>query len=91
MQNGKRQNQPRPRDESALPQPIDPAAKTLPGEYDAQMVEHVRMFTSLMEGRKVSRPEVLKMLTRAEKKRQHSIGAREKIDYRGREQNKDST
>ncbi len=91
MQNGKRQNQPRPRDESELPQPVDPPAKTLPGEYDAQMVEHVRMFTSLMEGRKVSRPEVLKMLTRAEKKRQHSIGDSEKIEYRVREQKKNST
>ena len=49
------------------------------------------MFTSLMEGRKISRPEVVKMLARAEKKRQHSIGASEKIEYRVRELNKDST
>lgn len=91
MQNGKRQNQPRPHDEGEDPQSADPSAKALPGGYDAQMVEHVRMFTSLMEGRKVSRPEVLKMLTRAKKKRQHSIGDGEKTAYRVRDLNKDSS
>jgi hypothetical protein len=58
--------------------------------YDAAMVEHVRMTTSLLEGRKVSRREILEMLARAEKK-QHSIGGSEKTEYRARDLNENSS
>lgn len=43
------------------------------------MLNHVRMVTSLIEGRRVSAGEILKMLSRV--LRQHSIGRRKKIDY----------
>jgi len=46
---------------------------------DAQMVGYVRMVTSLIEGWRVSRDEVVQMLERA--MRQHSIVRRRKIDY----------
>jgi hypothetical protein len=43
------------------------------------MVEHVRVVVSLIEGRRVSRGEVLEMLERV--LRQHSLGRRRKIDH----------
>lgn len=43
------------------------------------MVEYVRMVTSLIEGRRVSLDEILKMLSRV--LRQHSIGRRKRIEY----------
>jgi hypothetical protein len=49
------------------------------GEWNAGMVEHVRMVTSLIEGRRVSLAETLRMLRRA--LRQHSLGRRRRIDY----------
>jgi hypothetical protein len=49
-----------------------------PGGWPELMVEHVRMVSSLMEGRRVSRREVLEMLARV--LRQHTIGRRTKID-----------
>ena len=48
-------------------------------KLDAAIVEHVRMVTSLLEGRKVSREEVVEMLKRT--MRQHSIGREKRIDY----------
>jgi hypothetical protein len=42
------------------------------------MVEHVRMVASLIEGRQVSRRQVLEMLARV--LRQLTIGRRRKID-----------
>jgi hypothetical protein len=47
--------------------------------FDANMVRHVRMVTSLIEGRRVSVDEILEMLARAV--RQHSIARRKRIDY----------
>ncbi len=44
-----------------------------------QLVEHVRMVTSLIEEREVSLKEILEMLTNV--LRQHSIGRRKRIDY----------
>lgn len=44
---------------------------------DEAMVEHVRMVTSLIEGRQVGRKEILAMLRKV--LRQHSIGERGKI------------
>ncbi len=67
-----------------------PAEPMPSSEYDEKMVEHVRMATSMFEGRKVSRQEVLKMLA-AEKKRQHSIGDGGKVDYGARDLNENSS
>ena len=47
--------------------------------WNASMVEHVRMVSSLIEGRRVSRQEVLEMLARV--LRQHSMGRRKRIDH----------
>jgi len=87
MQNGKRQQR-----RATGNGGKDVVAEQEQAEGDnAQMVEHVRMVTSLLEGRKVSRQEVLKMLARAKEKRQHSIGGDENTEYRARDQNKDSS
>lgn len=48
-------------------------------EFDGEMVEHVRMVTSLIEGRPVSRDEVLDMLRRTV--RQHRMAREKRIDY----------
>jgi hypothetical protein len=48
-------------------------------KFDAGMVEHVRMVTSLIEGRRVSRDEIFQMLKRT--MRQHRIGRERRIDY----------
>jgi hypothetical protein len=58
--------------------------------YDETIVEHVRMVTGLIEGRKVSRQEVLEMLAR-EEKRQQGIGGSEKTGYRARDLTEDSS
>lgn len=71
LQNGKRRSAVRPTDP-----PKDPPEG--PGGWPELMVEHVRMVSSLMEGRRVSRREVLEMLARV--LRQHTIGRRTKID-----------
>jgi hypothetical protein len=42
------------------------------------MVEYVRMVASLIEGRRISRGQVLRMLAR--KMRQHTMGRRRRID-----------
>jgi len=85
MQNGKRQ---RCGKESAAAPGAAAAASV--GRYDEKMVEHVRMVTSLFEGRKVSRQEVLEMLAR-EAKRQQGIGGDEKTEYRARDLTEDSS
>lgn len=81
MHNGNRKRKEKPRPSRAEP----PTAS-----YDEAMIEHVRMTTSLFEGRKVSRREVLEMLER-EKKRQQGIHEDEKTDYPARELTEDSS
>lgn len=49
------------------------------GKWNVQIVEHVRMVTSLVEERKVSLDETLKMLAKV--LRQHSIGRGKRIEY----------
>ena len=70
----------------------EPERTSLPGsgkgEWDAGIVAHVRMVTSLIEARRVSRDEILKMLARA--LRQHSLGRVRRIDYIVRQLNKAS-
>lgn len=70
IQNGKRRRQEREPEKH-------PAADA--GKWNAQLVEHVRMVTSLIEERKVRLDEILKMLAKV--LRQHSIGRRKRIDY----------
>jgi hypothetical protein len=48
-------------------------------EFDAGMVKYVHMVTSLIEGREVSRDEILQMLRRV--MRQHSLNTERRIDY----------
>ena len=48
-------------------------------EVGAAMVSYVRLTTSLIEGRRVGRDEILALLERVV--RQHSFGRREKTDY----------
>lgn len=73
VQNGKR----RQKGGRAPDTPGEPKAGA--GELKAQIVEHVRMAASLIEGRRVSREEILKMLARA--LRQRSLVRRRRIDY----------
>ena len=91
MQNGKRKRQQRPSEGAERSsQPDGSAAKVLHGGYDAKMVEHVRMVTSMIEGRKVSRQEILRMLAE-EEMRQHSIGGGGKSEYLAPDPKKDSS
>jgi hypothetical protein len=68
IQNGKR---------NAPAKPSQPEQDSSP--WKAPMVEHVRMVSSLIEGRRVSRKEILEMLERV--LRQHTIGRRKRIDH----------
>jgi hypothetical protein len=71
IQNGKRR---------AAVCPTDPPKVPIgePGGWSEAMLEHVRMVSSLIEGRRVSRRETLEMLERV--LRQHSMCRRTKID-----------
>ena len=57
------------------------------GPVDEEMMDHLQMVTSLIEGRDVTREEIETMA--AELLRQHSIGQRRGIDYLVEELNKD--
>jgi hypothetical protein len=58
--------------------PRAPAPRRPTAQWNPAMVEHVRMVSSLIEGRRVSRRQVLAMLARV--LRQLTIGRRRKID-----------
>lgn len=58
--------------------PVGPAKAPIP-PWSARMVEHVRMVSSLIEGRRVSVEEILGMLARV--LRQHSMVRRRRIDH----------
>jgi hypothetical protein len=75
-------NQRRPRKYCA-PEPPSERPQVLasprrPAQWNRLMVEHVRMVASLIEGRRVSRRQVLAMLEKV--LRQHTICRRRKID-----------
>ena len=55
-----------------------PAPKLGSASWNEVMVEHVRMVSSLIEGRRVSREEILELLARV--LRQHTMCRRRKID-----------
>ena len=78
-QNGKRRKH-EAKPESATG-PEDKSAGAGPGEpeFDEGIVEHVRMVTGLIEGREVSREEVVEMLKRT--MRQPSLVREKRIDY----------
>ena len=93
MKNGKYRQRQKEAKVEKRPESREAAAPSGPvpaGGYDEKMVEHVRMATSLLEGRKVSRQEVLEMLAE-EEKRQHSIGHGERSDYGVRDLNENSS
>ena len=71
MQNGKRSQGEAPAD----------AHPPIPGspELPARMVSYVAMVASLIEGRRVSQEEIVRMWLRA--MRQHSMARRRRIDY----------
>jgi len=58
--------------------PGAPLAKGSSAKWNPPMVEHVRMVVSLIEGRRVSRRQVLAMLAKV--LRQHTMCRRRKID-----------
>jgi len=55
------------------------APKTSSAKKNPLIVDHVRMVVSLIEGRPISRRQVLRML--ATVLRQHTIGRRRQIDH----------
>lgn len=72
IQNGRRPRAEREPEETSRPDACQ-------GDWDGRMVEHIRMATSLIEGRRVILEEILKMLSRA--LRQHRLGRMRRIDY----------
>jgi hypothetical protein len=64
---------------ASAPRPLSvPAPKPRPVKWNPEIVEHVRVVVSLIEGRWVSRRQVLAML--GKNLRQHSMVRRRKID-----------
>jgi hypothetical protein len=61
------------------PMELEPQPEPEPKIWDERMVKYVRMVSSLLEGRWVSREEVLEML--AKQMRQHSMRRRRWVDY----------
>jgi len=82
IQNDKRSRaEPAPEREKRPEEEEKPAAAGTPAGsgLGAAMVSYVRLATSLIEGRRVGRDEILAMLARVV--RQHSLARRKKIDY----------
>jgi len=75
-------NQRRPRQYCAPEPPSDrpcpPRRRRRRPRWNPQMVEYVRMVVSLIEGRRIRRDQVLRMLAR--KLRQHTMSRRRQID-----------
>jgi len=77
IQNGKRrQSEQRPGHADRLDEP-EPERDGI--QWDAGIIDYVRMVTSLIESRPVSRQEILEMLSQS--MRQHSIVRRRRMDY----------
>lgn len=76
--NGKRRAPVRPAEPPQAPDARVPRPENRPGGWPEPMVEHVRMVSSLIEGRRVSRQEIREMLERV--LRQHTLVRRRKID-----------
>jgi hypothetical protein len=56
-----------------------PSGEAVPEPWSEPLVEHVRVVVSLIEGRRVSREEILEMLAKV--LRQQGMGRRRKIDH----------
>jgi len=78
-QNGKRRKHGAKPESATEPEEKSAGAEPATPEFDEGIVEHVRMVTGLIEGREVSREEVVEMLKRTMS--QHSIGREKRIDY----------
>ena len=89
MQNGKRKRRRKGSAGSEKARKQDRQDTSVVG-YDAEMVDHVRMFTNLIEGREVSVEEVIEMLERAEK-RQQGIGEDKESEYGVRDPKNDTS
>jgi len=91
MQNGKRRepkhNEDVEKDADSAEAAADADQEPDEGSVDEEMMDHLQMVTSLIEGRDVTREEIETMA--AELLRQHSIGQRRGIDYLVEELNKD--
>lgn len=84
LQNDKRKRcKPAPLEDSQAEEPTEeeapPEEETDETVFNKCMVSYVRMVTSLIEGRRVSRVEILQMLARS--LRQHSLSRRTRRDY----------
>lgn len=91
LQNNKRRKAPEtppppvetlPPVDSTPVQPDDPLLEQQPQAKDPchrSVIEHVRMLTSIIEGRQVTRDETVRMLHQV--LRQHSIARRRKLDH----------
>lgn len=66
-------------EEEEQPEEERPEQETDGAVFDAGMVSYVQMVTSLIEGRRVSRVEILQMLARS--LRQHSMARRTRTEY----------
>lgn len=65
--------------QASAPQDKDLEATAEDLEFDEDMVEQVRVQTSLLEGRELSREETIEMLKRV--MRQHSLAPERRRDY----------
>jgi hypothetical protein len=79
LQNGKRNKSKAKLNSGNQPEETERDLALDERRFDADMVFYVRMVTSLIEGRRVSMDEILKMLARA--MRQHSMARGRRIDY----------
>jgi hypothetical protein len=87
IQNSKRRQLEHNEDVEKDADSAETAAGADEGPVDEEMMDHLQMVTSLIEGRDVTREEIETMM--AELLRQHSIGQRRGIDYLVEELNKD--
>lgn len=72
VQNDKRRRQGKAPD-------LEKETDAVEGRLNAEVLDHVRMATSLIEGRRVGLVEIMKMLRRV--LRQRRLGMRRRIDY----------
>ena len=79
LQNGKRNKSKAKLNSGNQPEETERDLALDERRFDADMMFYVRMVTSLIEGRRVSMDEILKMLARA--MRQHSMARGRRIDY----------
>lgn len=78
--NNRRKSEPQTEKNSEAMMSQEPREVLTGDGFEPGMVSYLRMVTGLIEGRRVSREEILEMLTRAV--RQHSMEACRDLDYR---------